>query len=118
MKRNSAECRIYNECPTITPMKVEKNPAYDPKIIPLIGSAMKIQLYHTLEMSGSGPTSESQTTLNAAKTAISETADDSLSFSTHIHFTKLLPIQLLLIYFLKVQCAASGLRSLSAFSAM
>lgn len=66
-------------------MKVEKKLAYGPNIIPLIGSAIKIQLYHTPEMFRSGPINESQTIVNAAKTAINDTNDDSFNLFIQFH---------------------------------
>ena len=61
-------------------MKLEKKPANGPNMIPVRGSDMKIQLYQTPEKGKGGPTNESQTTLNAAKTATNETKAESFSF--------------------------------------
>ena len=68
------------EWPTRTPISVEKKLVYGSKTMPFIGSAMKIQLNHTPEISRNGPASESQTMLNAAKTATSETKDEFFHF--------------------------------------
>jgi hypothetical protein len=63
-------------------MKLEKKPADGPSMIPVIGSDMKIALSQTPEKGKGNPTHESQTTLNAAKTAISEMKAESLVFFT------------------------------------
>jgi hypothetical protein len=61
-------------------MKLEKKPANGPNMIPVMGSDTKIQLYQTPEKGNGGPIKESQTTLNAAKTATNETKAESFNF--------------------------------------
>lgn len=62
-------------------MKLERKPAYGPNNIPLIGVAIKIQLYQTPENGKGKLINESQITLKAAKTEINEIKDDFLNFS-------------------------------------
>jgi len=66
----------------MTPIKVEKKPANGPNMIPAMGSDMKTQLYQTPEKGKGRLTSESQITVNAAKTAIRETNFESLNLFT------------------------------------
>lgn len=57
----------------MTPIRVDKNPAYGPRTIPVMGSEMKIQLNQTPDESSGTPINESRTMLKEAKTATSET---------------------------------------------
>jgi len=75
--------------PTITPISTEKKLAKGVRRIPVIGSDTKIQLNQTPEYGIGGPTSESQITLKAAKTAIKETKVDFPSFFNEHHFSSL-----------------------------
>jgi len=76
VKRNSYTSLKYIECPIMTPIRVDRKPAYGPSTIPVIGSAMKIQLRQTPDESSGNPINESQMTLRDAKRATRETNKD------------------------------------------